>query len=194
MATKYYLSTTGTVSQVNLKDLGLIFNHPIINSNLLDRVNLEMVLNSKSLYDSLINNEIILRDENANLIDPKNYYKRESIALTLENKVKTSNLDLLPDFLGNKLSEGTNIVLSEEILLGQRRIKISNPTGFDKNNVWNQTTPTTSVSINHNLHKYCSVNITDENFKKIEVYWEYIDLDNVLVAPDIPTTFKATFN
>lgn len=195
MTTKYYLSTTGTTSQINLKDLGLIFNHPTINHNLLDRVTLEVLLNSKSLHDSLINNEITLKDENNTNIDSQNYYQRESIPLISENKVKTSNLDLSPDFLVNKIEGVNDIIITEEVILGQRKIRIGNSSGFDKNFVYHQPTSTISVDIIHNLNKYPSVTITDyDTLEEIDVFWKYIDINTVRVAPQIPITFKVFFN
>lgn len=75
---KLFLTTTGILYIVKIKDLRLVFNHQNNNYNLLDRVDIDKLINSKSLYNSLANNEISLNDEYNNLIEIDNYFQRKT--------------------------------------------------------------------------------------------------------------------
>lgn len=192
---KYYLTTTGTVLNVNLKDLGLIFSHPTNNYDLIQRVSIEKITISKSLENSFLNGEITLKDESNNIINPTNYYQRKTELLDLQNKVKIDSLDSTADFLINKLQAGNNITLNEIDILGNKKIEVATINSNDKNFVFTQSVSTISVNVPHNLNKYCSVEIVDNiTLESIDVFWKYIDLNNILVAPQVPITFKVICN
>lgn len=69
---------------------------------------------------------------------------------------------------------------------------ISKPNGNNNtspNFVHTQSLPVHTISINHNLGKFCSVEITDLNYEKIIGKYRYIDINNIEILLDIPTTF-----
>jgi hypothetical protein len=60
---KFVFSTTGIVSEVKLEELGVYFNHPIIDYVLSDFFDLNEIINSITLQESIDNNYIVAKDE-----------------------------------------------------------------------------------------------------------------------------------
>lgn len=190
----FLVSTTGNNLAFIIDDIvnlqgqpfKLQFNHPMIAFDLNDLIPLHSLNTSNQLQNAFDN--MWLKKVNGG-IDENN-----------DEAVKSSDDDLVSGTLSDKLLAGNNISfeLVEEIG-GNKKIKINSTfsgggSGSDSNFVHTQNIATISQNINHNLNKLCSVQITDLTGEIIDVVWKHIDLNNVLVTPTIPTTFKVICN
>jgi hypothetical protein len=162
----FIVSSTGKVQQMNITDVSkpFVLIHEVIKKDLTDLGLTDLELSASMIIKGFIQDGTLVKFYD---YDKFNGYSQDNF-----NLIPIVPIQEQVNETGETVSGGIN----------------------DKNYIHNQTVSSTNWIVNHNLNKFVSPIIQNDNNEVISCSWNYLSINQIQVTPDIPITGKVFCN